>query len=195
MEDAGMVPTLRCGRRHAGRAVLIARKAKLVHSFLSTYVSKDERPDLVELWGLPEKRQIHMLRDWVGPDPVDIRFVGDLSASVLAVWIVVMRDARALGLDITWHGIDDRWVFDDLQEKLPSVCIHLPPGDRLLWTDLRSMTDVNVSQLLGPISTSLLDGGYKLELEAPTNPNIFSDDFRKKLFDRIGLVTQHRGQK
>lgn len=195
MEDAGMPPTLRCGRRHAGRTVLIVRKARLVKSFLSTYVGKDERPDLVELWGLPEKRQIQQLRDWIGPEPGDVRFVGDLSPSVLAVWIAVMRDARALGLNITWHGISDRWIFDALLEKLPKVSLELRPGDQLLWTDLRSIMDVDMPELLGPISTSLLDGGHKLELEAPTNPNLFTADFRQRLFERTGLVTPRNGQK
>jgi hypothetical protein len=103
-------------------------------------------------------------------------FVGDMDPYAIVQYVETRRVLAGADRPVLYGGIDDAWL-DAMERKLR-------PGSRLERLRIRLGTHevrllkrldqaMNLDALVGVRCTSLLRDGYKIELEAATNPTLY----------------------
>jgi hypothetical protein len=132
--------------------------------------------------GPSERAFVRGLVDYLG---APVCFVGDLDPLDLATYATLVADSAAL--NVSYDGISDSWLEAceaDLArhagQTLQRVCIPMDDAEREGWTALVGL-GVDWPALAGPRAVSMLGSGVKLEVEAATNPTLYSSAFRAEL--------------
>lgn len=104
-------------------------------------------------------------------------FVGDLDPYALVQYIETRRlVARTAGCALLYGGVDDSWlVAMDRNANRPSRVDVRIPLSRGKLAFLRLLEgSVDVGHIVGRRALSVLESGFKIELEGATNPGLYS---------------------
>ncbi len=119
-------------------------------------------------------------------------FVGDLDPYALVQYIETRRLlARTAGCALLYGGVDDSWlVAMDRNSSRPSgVDVRIPLSrDELALLRLLEQS-VDVGGIVGPRALSVLESGFKVELEGATNPSLYSARHGRWMLRRLRSLT------
>jgi hypothetical protein len=124
-------------------------------------------------------------------------FIGDMDPVAVAQYLAARAMLRQTnGSELLYGGMNDSWldaVRSSTRRNLPprALCIRLDHAEMRLWRRLEAAA--NVEQLLGPKACGLLRSGYKLELEAASNPAILKPGHKRWVFRYLRSVA-HSGK-
>ena len=144
-----------------------------------------------------DPRLTAMLRTSTATAP--IVFVGDMDPVAIAQYLAARTELRKRnGPELLYGGISDSWMttlrrFLRRRWNIASLRIRLERAETLLWHRLEAAVDVD--QLLGPEGSGLLRSGYKIELEAVSNPSISTVGYRRWVFNHLRFVATARRQR
>jgi hypothetical protein len=131
-------------------------------------------------------------------------FVGDLDPVAVAQYLAARRVLRRRhGPTLLYGGINDEWLAAIRRARRRSfpedgLRIRMDRSESRLWRKLEAQVDLE--QLLGPEACGVLSSGYKLELEAASNPGILRPDHKRWVFrylrgvafgDRVRRAVRH----
>jgi hypothetical protein len=104
-------------------------------------------------------------------------FVGDLDPHHLVQFVETRRLMATRGLAIAFGGVSDAW-WPPMERGIRGnftverLRIRLDRGERVLLGRIERALDLD--DLVGPRAAALLRSGYKIEIEAATNPRIYA---------------------
>jgi hypothetical protein len=119
-------------------------------------------------------------------------FIGDMDPVALAQYLAASRMLRERnGPELAYGGMNDSWlaaIRRSVRRSLSAkaLCTRLDRAETRLWRRLEA--DTNVEQLLGPEASDLLRNGYKIELEAASNPAILTPSHKRWVFRHLRSV-------
>jgi hypothetical protein len=95
------------------------------------------------------------------------------------------------GPELVYGGMNDSWlaaIRRSVRRSLPekALRIRLDKAETRLWARLDASMDLE--QLLGPEACALLRSGYKVELEAASNPAILKPAHKRWVFSYLRSV-------
>ena len=141
---------------------------------------------------LADPRLVPMLRSVCSAGTPAV-FVGDMDPVGIAQYLAVRRMLRARrGPTLRFGGINDEWLAAIRRARRRSLLpeeglrIRMERDEVRLWRRLEEDTDVE--EMIGPEGCRILRSGYKLELEAASNPGILRPEHKKWVFCHLRAV-------
>jgi hypothetical protein len=120
-------------------------------------------------------------------------FVGDLDPHHLVQFVETRRLMATRGLAIAFGGLSDAWW--PAMERgirggftLERLRIRLDRSERTLLARIERALDLD--DLVGPRAAALLRSGYKIEIEAATNPALYARGHGRRV---VRLLRAHAG--
>ena len=119
-------------------------------------------------------------------------FIGDMDPVAVAQYIAAKGMLRASnGPKLLYGGMNDAWlaaIQRSRRRSLPADALRIPldRAETRLWRRLEAAMDVE--QLLGPEACRLVRAGYKVELEAASNPAILQPGHKRWVFGYLRAV-------
>jgi hypothetical protein len=174
----------------------VGRCSRVIYStkgdWLMTLAAGSVPKDTTILWryGPLDAHHRSVVRAIVGHAGPPVQFVGDLDPLDMATYATLSAEPGPLSA--SYLGVSDAWLdrcetdmSNHPSHSVRSVCIPMNPTEREALTRLLRMP-LDWSAIIGPRAVSLLQSGLKLELEAASNPSIYSRSFgadlRRALF-------------
>jgi hypothetical protein len=128
----------------------------------------------------------------VCPERTPAVFLGDMDPIGVAQYVTARDMLRANdGPMLLYGGINDAWLEAmerGRRRRFPAEALRIPLDKReaRLWKRLEAAMDLE--ELLGPAACRLLRGGYKLELEAASNPAILKPAHKRWVFGYLRSI-------
>jgi hypothetical protein len=118
-------------------------------------------------------------------------FVGDLDPVGVAQYLAAAAMLKRItGRRLLFGGIDATWLtaFEPPATRIPleKALIDMAPDEVRLLRRLDEGQDLD--SLLGPAACAILRGGYKVELEAVSNPAIVGAGYTRRAFRHLRSV-------
>jgi hypothetical protein len=142
-----------------------------------------------------DPRLAPMLRALCGPG-VPAVFVGDMDPVSVAQYLAAKAMLRARNGPALLHGgINDSWLAAiprSLKRPVTEVALRIPldKPERRLWRQLEDSTDLE--HLLGTEACRLLRSGYKVEIEAASNPALYNPVHQRWVFRYLRSLARAR---
>ena len=120
-----------------------------------------------------------------------VHYIGDLDPFDLATYATLTLVANGPSTCASYLGISDPWVnlcVSDLagqhHKKFEAALVPMQDDERMGHERLRALS-IDWNRLVGEKALSILDSGFKLELEGASNPRFYSASFVSKLLEFI----------
>lgn len=143
---------------------------------------------VVHLSGTPTAEQLRAVRALRDEYGCPVEFVGDLDPHAVAMFWIVREQARSLGFDVAYRGVDSHWVSlcrAHRTRDLGDCCIALSAFERRLLAWVEDDAGLDLAATLGDEALAILRGGMKLELEGASNPDLYDASFPEALREHL----------
>jgi hypothetical protein len=143
-----------------------------------------------------DERAVALFRPLCLQAPASV-FLGDLDPFSIVQYVELRRLLlEQTGRPLLYGGVDDAWLASSDRSlkrglAVERICIALSRSEQSLLKRIERAIDIE--QLVGRRSCSLLRSGYKLELEGASNPVAYRKDHGRWVFRRLRALVRRSG--